>query len=72
MKNKQLTPKEQCDEYYNFYLSLGLTLYECKRCTIHLLNELIKLHTDDTDAGTWGYKAKLTYLNEIKFHATQL
>jgi hypothetical protein len=60
MKTK-LTPKEQCDVYYNFYLSLGLTPYECKRCTIYLINQLIEL-----------YSSISVYLNEVKFHATQL
>lgn len=62
--------KEKCDEYYNFYLSLGFTPYESKRCTIHLVNELIKLHT--SSSGMWKYKVKLAYLNDVKFHATQL
>lgn len=68
MKKQTVTPKEQCDEYYNFYLSLGLTPYECKRCTIHLINEMIKF-----GAGTPTFCLfKRAYWNEVKLHATQL
>lgn len=68
MKKQTVTPKEQCDEYYNFYLSIGLTPYECKRCTIHLINEMIKF-----GAGTpTGCLFKRAYWNEVKSHATQL
>jgi hypothetical protein len=70
MKKQKVTAKEQCDEYYNFYASIGLTPYECKRCTIHLINQLIELHSSISIM--WGYKVEKAYLNDIKFHATQL
>lgn len=69
MKKQTITPKEQCDEYYNFYLSLGLTPYECKRCTIHLINEMIKFGARTPDLTLY---AKRAYWNEVKLQATQL
>lgn len=68
MKKQMVTPKEQCDEYYNFYLSIGLTPYECKRCTIHLTNEMLKLSTGTLNSILF----KRDYWNEVKLHATQL
>lgn len=68
MKKQTITPKEQCDEYYNFYLSLGLNLYESKRCTIHLINEMIKFGAKTPTSCLF----KRAYWNEVKLHATQL
>lgn len=68
MKKQMVTPKEQCDKYYNFYLSIGLTPYECKRCTIHLANEMLKLSTGTLNSILF----KRDYWNEVKLHATQL
>ena len=63
-----MNPKEQCDAYFNFYLSVGLTPYESKRCSIHLVNELIEFCKLNKEQNL----EKILHLTETKYYLTQI